>query len=348
MTNESPRAASAGDEAGAPGRSLTASWSGQKFPIEAGAAWTVGDLKRKLHELTRVEPKRQKLVGLVRGKPPTDESPLAGLALLKPDGAFMLLGTVEEAIQREQELLEAMDDIVNDLDDVVYTVRDSKEWMSSKEHRDQLTKVTAATKIHLINPPLRENTRLLVLDLDYTVFDCKSQASHIGELMRPGLHAFLSAIYPFYEIAIWSQTSWRWLEAKITEMGMLTHPAYKIAFVLDKTSMFSITSNRGKHQVKALDIIWSHLPVFSAKNTIHLDDLSRNFAMNPASGLKVVPFKNGPSPASRADRELFKLAKYLLRISHSSVTDFTKLNHKNWTDYDGPSFPEDMEDRLEE
>ena len=30
----------------------------------------------------------------------------------------------------------------------------------------------------------------------------------------------------------------QWLETKLTELGMLTHPGYKFTFVLDKTSMF--------------------------------------------------------------------------------------------------------------
>lgn len=75
---------------------------------------------------------------------------------------------------------------------------------------------------------------------------------------------------------------------KITELGILTHPGYKIAFVLDKTSMFSITTKRNgkpyKHEVKALDIIWNKFPeLYSPVNSIHIDDLSRNFAMNPQS-----------------------------------------------------------------
>jgi ubiquitin-like domain-containing CTD phosphatase 1 len=103
-------------------------------------------------------------------------------------------------------------------------------------------------------------------------------------------------------------------------MGMLTSPDYKISFVLDRTSMFSIESKRGKHQVKALEIIWHHLPQFNKTNTIHLDDLARNFAMNPENGLKIPAFRNGPSPASRADRELFRITKcWLILAAISSV-----------------------------
>ena len=51
---------------------------------------------------------------------------------------------------------------------------------------------------------------------------------------------FLSELYPYYDIAIWSQTSWRWLELKVTELGMMTSETYKICFVLDKSNMFKV------------------------------------------------------------------------------------------------------------
>jgi ubiquitin-like domain-containing CTD phosphatase 1 len=145
----------------------------------------------------------------------------------------------------------------------------------------------------------------------------------------------LSKVYQHYEIVIWSQTSWRWLEAKITELGMLHHPDYKISFVLDQSSMFSMyyintygsdgkkrkkDSSDGKkknedykHQVKPLALIWKKFSQFSDLNTIHIDDLSRNFAMNPQSGLKITAFKNAPMTRD-SDTELIHLTKYLLQI----------------------------------
>ena len=52
---------------------------------------------------------------------------------------------------------------------------------------------------------------------------------------------FLSALYPYYDLAIWSQTGWRWLELKVTELGMMNSPNYKICFVLDKSNMFKVS-----------------------------------------------------------------------------------------------------------
>lgn len=56
----------------------------------------------------------------------------------------------------------------------------------------------------------------------------------------------------------------------------------KCCTVLDKTPMFSVYSQRNgqpfKHEVKALEIIWKKFPgVWSKKDSIHIDDLSRNF-----------------------------------------------------------------------
>lgn len=117
------------------------------------------------------------------------------------------------------------------------------------------------------------------------------------------MHELLTAVYPYYDICIWSQTSWRWLEIKLTQLGILTHPDYHVSFgttpplfiftiilfiVLDRTSMFSITSLKPdgktfKHEVKPLEVIWSKFPELNPGNTIHIDDLARNFALNPQS-----------------------------------------------------------------
>jgi len=102
--------------------------------------------------------------------------------------------------------------------------------------------------------------------------------------------------------------------------------------------MISITTRRSdgkdfKHQVKPLELIWAKYPErYSAANTIHVDDLSRNFALNPGSGLKISAFKNAPV-SRQIDRELFFVARYLLLIT--GIADFRSLNHKRWKAYPG-------------
>lgn len=118
---------------------------------------------------------------------------------------------------------------------------------------------------------------------------------------------------------------------KLTELGLLTHDRYHIAFVMDRTSMFEVNSLRsGKemtHEVKALAIIWHQFPQFGPHNTVHVDDLSRNFAMNPGSGIKISAYKNYTS-ARHTDEELRFLSRYLDSIVVS--TDFTSIDFSKW------------------
>jgi len=61
------------------------------------------------------------------------------------------------------------------------------------------------------------------------------------------------------------------------------------------------------------------------------DDLRRNFAMNPSSGLKIKAFRNAHT--SRAtDNELKKLKVYVDIIARENV-DFKTLDHKKWERY---------------
>ena len=139
------------------------------------------------------------------------------------------------------------------------------------------------------------------------------------------------------DLVVWSQTSWRWLETKLIELGMLSNPGYKFCFVLDKTSMFTITSTRrstGKsvtHHVKPLQLIWSKFPDrWSSKNTCHIDDLGRNFALNLGSGIKVTAFDRKKAKARR-DVELLGLGNYLEMLAKSNL-DFDTVDFESWRD----------------
>jgi ubiquitin-like domain-containing CTD phosphatase 1 len=72
-------------------------------------------------------------------------------------------------------------------------------------------------------------------------------------------------VYPYYDICVWSQTHWRWLESKLVEIGMIGGDRnYKVSFVSDRTTMFPITTERNgeawKHEVKPLAYFWAHQP----------------------------------------------------------------------------------------
>ncbi|KAH7911418.1 HAD subfamily IIID h [Hygrophoropsis aurantiaca] len=307
---------------------LTFTWAGKQFELQVAEYDRVYDLKAALMSLTNVPLERQKILGLVKGKLPPDQARIADIKLIS-SRKFTLIGTPEGDEIKDPSQLEFLPDVVNDLD-VDFTENPGAAMLYKNDQRN-IRKVKEATqklKINIIHP-LREGKRLLVLDIDYTILDTKPLTSGSlppAECARPGLHEFLEAIYPYYDICIWSQTSWIWLETKLVELGMIgsSHNYH--------TCMFTVFSERNgqpySHSVKALQIIWNHFPQYSAKNTIHVDDLSRNFALNPNEGLKIHAFKHAHTSQSLADRELEKVARYLIHIA--DVSDFQTLKHRDW------------------
>jgi ubiquitin-like domain-containing CTD phosphatase 1 len=153
----------------------------------------------------------------------------------------------------------------------------------------QLKEFTTNLEINFIHQP-RHGYKLLVLDLDHTILDFSSKMEITPhEMKRPYMDYFLQEIYQHYDIAIWSQTHWKWLEIKLIELGLLTHSSYRICFVLDKSSMFR--SGPQNQYIKPLHIIWSKFPTLWSKvNTLHVDDLDRNFALNPSNGILIEGF----------------------------------------------------------
>lgn len=351
-------------------------YSGSTLSLRLSEDETVSDLKAVLFSMTDVPPESQKLLGLVKGRQPSEDTllgqiPYAPASLRKriqpatptsPSSleinltsasssgsaeapcklqvSFTLLGTPEADRFKDQTgAVLLAGDIADANKDVDYLDPVQTEVEPSKDPKNlaKLSKVIERfSDFSVINPP-RPGKRLLVLDLDYTIADTKrllDPMSLASEAARPKLHEFLAAVWPHYDICIWSQTSWRWLEVKLIELNMLVHEAYNISFVLDRTPMFSIKTKERKHEVKPLELIWRRFPgSYGAHNTIHIDDLSRNFAMNPLNGLKIKPYKNSPT----FDTELTALQRYLLQLTHESVHDFTQLNHSKWKHYQGPA-----------
>jgi ubiquitin-like domain-containing CTD phosphatase 1 len=116
---------------------------------------------------------------------------------------------------------------------------------------------------------------------------------------------------------------------------MISHPGYKFAFVLDKSSMFKVTSSKRDgtsitHSVKPLQLIWTKFPQWGSWNTVHVDDLSRNFALNLGSGLKITPYHR-KKPGARRDAELLGLARYLEDLALSGLS-FDKVDFGLWPD----------------
>lgn len=305
-------------------------WSGKEYPIsDLAMSLSVKELKDVIFEKTNVKPERQKLLGLkIKGKPAPDDAKLSVLTI-KSGAKIMMMGTQEEQLA---EVIAPPSDVTEN--NVVDDFDIGEEEIAIEKREEYLTKIQKRVdtyKIEEINPP-REGKKLLVLDIDYTLFDHRSNAETGLELMRPYLHEFLTAAYPFYDIVIWSATGMKWIVAKMQELGVSNHPDYKLCFMIDSGAMITLHTERyGIMETKPLGVIWGKYPKFySAKNTIMFDDLRRNFLMNPKSGLKIRPFRNAHQNRDK-DRELLKLTDYLLEIN--DVEDFDTLDHRKWESY---------------
>ncbi|RWS30193.1 ubiquitin-like domain-containing CTD phosphatase 1 isoform X2 [Leptotrombidium deliense] len=308
--------------------SVIIKWSGKEYVIDEEMVCeedTVLHLKHCVYKLTGVLPQRQKLMGIkVKGKPATDDAKLYDLKL-KANSKIMMIGSKEEDIQNMSNVDTSVGDgVVNDLDipdnvDVPLSARE--EFLAKVERRVKELKVT------VFNEP-RVGKKLLVLDIDYTLFDHRSVAEHIDQLMRPYLHEFLTSAYQDYDIVIWSATGMKWIEVKMRQMGVMSNPNYKIAFFLDSSAMIQVhTPQYGLLDVKPLGVIWGKFEQYNSKNTIMFDDIRRNFLMNPQNGLRIKAFRDALRNRE-TDRELKNLAVYLKKIAE--MDDLSKLNHRHW------------------
>ncbi|XP_051157628.1 ubiquitin-like domain-containing CTD phosphatase 1 [Leptopilina boulardi] len=306
---------------------ITVKWSGKEYEISSiFESDTVLTLKERIHKETGVRPERQKLLNLkFKGKPAQDENTI-GMLGIKKGFKLMLMGSREEDIAEVSQAPENLPDVINDLD----IEEEEVEIEKAEVYLSKIQKRIDNYTVEELNP-LREGKKLLVLDIDYTLFDHRSVAESGIELMRPFLHEFLTRAYKDYDIVIWSATSMKWINEKMKLLGVTNNPNYKIAFHLDSLAMISVhTPKYGVVDVKPLGMIWGKYKQFSSKNTIMFDDIRRNFIMNPQSGLRIRPFKQAHLNRLK-DRELLKLSDYLELIA--KLDDFQSLNHRKWEEY---------------
>ncbi|KAM0756613.1 HAD-superfamily subfamily IIID h [Meredithblackwellia eburnea MCA 4105] len=331
---------------------LIMSWKGTKFDINVVESDTVGDLKTLVWSMTSVPPDRQKILGLVKGRLPADEIEVKTFLSDGRRKEFMMLGTPEGEELKEVGAPTGTPEV--DLDYATKEAQAARRKAADNVRNRRKLKVAADQlgEIQLMNQP-RPGKKLLVLDLDGCILDTNlwKESNFVAEhFARPFLHQFLGTISPYYDIVIWSQTSWRWLETKLVELQILGDEKrgdYNIIFVLDRTPMFSVYSERNgqpfKHEVKALGIIWSKFPNnYGPENTVHVDDLSRNFALNPGNGIKVHAYRDAMIN-QETDRELAFVARYMIQIANMPDVDFSKLDHSRFRKLDAP-LPEGTED----
>jgi ubiquitin-like domain-containing CTD phosphatase 1 len=225
------------------------------------------------------------------------------------------MGSTEQSIATVAKAAEAAPEVVDDFD---VGVNEEVDCRDREENQAKLRKRIDTYKVDGLNPP-REGKKLLVLDIDYTLFDHRSTAEVPEELMRPYLHEFLTQAYQEYDIVIWSATGMKWIEVKMRELGVLGSPNFKIMQLVDHGAMITVqTEKYGMFDCKPLGWLWAKYEQYSEKNTIMFDDLRRNFVMNPQNGLKIRPFRKAHLNRD-TDRELVGLTKYLLAIAKLEV-----------------------------
>ncbi|KAK7399689.1 hypothetical protein VNO78_10878 [Psophocarpus tetragonolobus] len=297
-------------------------WSGKEYRVGVCGEETVGELKRRICEVTNVLPVRQKLLCPKLASKLNDDSLFLSQLPLSSSLKFTMIGTTEEDL-----LVDPVHspEILDDFDlpnDHAVDIKDMH------VNNDKLCRRILQFKIQPLNPP-RPAKKLLVLDIDYTLFDHRSTAENPLQLMRPYLHDFLTSVYSQYDIMIWSATSMKWINLKMGQLGVLVNPNYKITALLDHMAMITVqSSSRGVFDCKPLGLIWAQFPQFySASNTIMFDDLRRNFVMNPQNGLTIKPFRKAHANRD-SDQELVKLTQYLLAIAE--LDDLSNLDHNNW------------------
>ncbi|RDX89460.1 Ubiquitin-like domain-containing CTD phosphatase [Mucuna pruriens] len=301
---------------------LKVKWSGKEYTVRVCGDDTVGELKRRICELTNVLPVRQKLLYPKLASKLNDDSLFLSQLALSSSLKMTMIGTTEE------DLLVDPVDSPEILDDLELPEDEAVDIKDMEVNKHKLTRRISQFKIELRNP-CRQGKKLLVLDIDYTLFDHRSTAENPLQLMRPFLHEFLSAVYSEYDIMIWSATSMKWINLKMGQLGVLDHPTYKITALLDHMAMITVkTASRGVFDCKPLGLIWAQFPEFyNASNTIMFDDLRRNFVMNPQNGLTIKPFRKAHANRD-SDQELVKLTQYLLAIAE--LDDLSNLDHNNW------------------
>ncbi|KAI9467830.1 HAD-like domain-containing protein [Coemansia mojavensis] len=308
---------------------LTVVWKhDEQYLLQVSKYTTVLSIKLLLEEITLVDKECQKLLGLVKGRLPDNHETLESLGIIS-NTRIRLIGTRKaDQLRSTKSKWDEPDCHLPAISDTDST--DTGTPVVVSNYRKRLDKVISRVELQVINPP-RPGRKLLVLDLDYTLLDCNPGSGDMVNMARPGLDQFLTAAYRHYDLIVWSQTSWMVLESKMTILGMLTHPNYRIVSALNSSMMISVRSQRGgkvvSHHVKALEIIWSWFSQYNYKNTVHVDDLDRNFVLNWQSGLRIRPYKRNSLRAYR-DRELEKLAQYLLLIAE--LDTFEHLDHSQW------------------
>ena len=154
--------------------SIIVKWAGKEYNLEnIDPDESVLGLKVKIMDQTGVRPERQKLLNLKsKGKVATDDLKIGSLGL-KNNFKLMMMGSLEETIIETQTKPENLPEVINDLD-----IEEDEVAVQDREiNLDKIAKRVRDYEVKVLNPS-RENMKLLVLDIDYTLFDHRFRRDH--------------------------------------------------------------------------------------------------------------------------------------------------------------------------
>ncbi|KER31619.1 hypothetical protein T265_02133 [Opisthorchis viverrini] len=212
-------------------------FNGQPLVVDSlGPEHTLGDLKQALFQRTRVLAETQKLLGLrACNNAPVDDSTMLSQLVLKPSTKIMLIGSTQEAIEDVNRIVDTPTDVLDD-----FEIRDEDiQLCDLPENLEKVARRSKSYKPRKLCEP-RIGKHLLVLDVDYTIFDHLTPAENARQLARPYLFEFLKRAYVHYDIAIWSATSMTWILAKLGQLGII--PANAASILRNQTTDVSATS----------------------------------------------------------------------------------------------------------
>lgn len=299
--------------------------------VDAESLNTVSDLRCSLSTILAIAYEATKIIGLKTkdNKQVHDETLLSDLQPQKTGSSYMVLGTKKEVVDDIAAASSAAG-VIDDLD-IQGEEAELLALADRPEVGEKLNKRIKSVSVKILSAP-REGKKLLVLDIDYTLFDLGGTAERPSDLARPYLHEFLAAAYESYDLVIWSATSMKWVEVKMRELGVLTHSDYKITFMLDYTAMVPVTVPPHTFDCKPLAVIWGKFSCYTPQNTIMIDDLRQNFVLNPKNGLRCRKYhKSHLREVVEGDKELRNIGMYLDLIR--DLQDLTSLDHRQWEAY---------------
>jgi ubiquitin-like domain-containing CTD phosphatase 1 len=153
---------------------ISVKWNGSDYTAKLLPTNTVGDLKSELFKMTNVMPERQKLLGLkTNSSQALTNDTLIDELKYKPGTKIMMMGTIEEKIEIVNTKPDNLPEVIDDFD-IDKNVEDVH-LQHREENLAKISKRVREYKINILNEP-RPNKKLLVLDIDYTLFDHVSHA----------------------------------------------------------------------------------------------------------------------------------------------------------------------------